>query len=366
MKRFISVFLVFLLVCAPALAEEPALTYFWFSFGGYLPPQTYEVTFNDSVCQLKRDDGAACQLDQAEIEKLLKIIEDYDLFAWDGFNKSNPFVLDGEGFSLEIAFSDGTGIRAHGDNRFPAGYQGAAAEIVRLFDQALDGDFIGVYTYAGEGFGGDFTITLEADGAYTFYEGPLSSYIGGGHWYAERREISLSEENGFDLRFYFTAADENTLVYEGRYSDEFPSIKVPDGGKFMRKQDEGALSADEIDDFYYTYSTSTYPPFFQRYRFYKENGKYYFYHETREGGGWPQTEEDITGSGTLKLTEEEWAVFFSYLDGGTVREPADDLVDGDDGPWMYVYRGRGQEEYHFPSYQARLAFEAYCEEMSGK
>ena len=33
--------------------------------------------------------------------------------------------------------------------------------------------------------------------------------------------------------------------------------------------------------------------------FYVEEGKHFFYHETREGGGWPQTEEDITASGTI-------------------------------------------------------------------
>ncbi len=366
MKRFLSVFLVILLACAPALAEETLLTYFWYSFGGYMPPQNYEVSFEDPIYQLKRDDGVTCQLDQAVVERLLSIIESYDLSAWDGFDENNPYALDGEGFSLEIAFSDGTSIHALGDNSFPAGYFGAKEEIVRLFNQALDGDFAGIYTYPGDGFGGRFTITLEEDGTYTFDEGPLSSYIGGGHWFTERRDIYLIEENGFDLQFYFTAEDENTLVYEGGYSDEFPYIKVSDGGKFVREQEEAGLTADRIADFYYTYSTSTYPPFFQRYRFYTEDGKYYFYHETRKGGGWPQTEEDITMSGTLELSEDEWAVFFSYLDGGTVKESEDDLLDGDDGPWIYVYRGNGQEEYEFPFFQARLAFEAYCDEMRNK
>ena len=70
----------------------------------------------------------------------------------------------------------------------------------------------------------------------------------------------------------------------------------------------GADIADEdIADFYYTYSTSTDPPFYQRYRFYVEDGKKLFYHETREGGGWPQTEENITLSGTVELTEADWA-----------------------------------------------------------
>lgn len=122
---------------------------------------------------------------------------------------------------------------------------------------------------------------------------------------------------------------------------------------------------DGFTDFYYTYDASTFPPHYQRYRFYVEEGKHFFYHETREGGGWPQTEEDITASGTIELTEEEWQIFFSKLKGGTVKSPEDEVETGDAGPWTYIYRGNGQEEYEFPSYEARLAFEEYCEELTG-
>ena len=118
---------------------------------------------------------------------------------------------------------------------------------------------------------------------------------------------------------------------------------------------------DGFTDFYYTYDASTAPPYYQRYRFYMEDGEFLFYHETREGGGWPQTEEDITASGTLKLTEDDKKIFFSYLEGGTIKEPELNDESGDAGPWTYIYRGNGQEEYVFPSYGARLAFEEYCE-----
>ena len=51
----------------------------------------------------------------------------------------------------------------------------------------------GTYKYEGEGFGGDFTITLNADGTYEFYEGPLSSYMGMGTWYAADDVIHMAE-----------------------------------------------------------------------------------------------------------------------------------------------------------------------------
>ena len=233
MKRFICIIILALLLCAPAMAEDAALTYCWFSFGGYLPSQTYEVTMEEGIYRLERDDGASCQLEEEAFNNLLSIIDNNDLYAWDGFNESEQYVLDGEGFSLDISFSDGRHIHAHGDNRFPEGYDAVKNEMVKLFDAILDGDFSGTYIYTAGGFGGDFTITLETDGSYTFYEGPLSSYIGGGHWYAERSYIYLVEENGFDLQFYFTG-EKDALIYEGGYSDPFPYVKVPDGGRFVK------------------------------------------------------------------------------------------------------------------------------------
>ena len=59
------------------------------------------------------------------------------------------------------------------------------------------------------------------------------------------------------------------------------------------------IAPEDITDFYYTYSTSVYPPEYLRYRFWRENGEKWFYHESRHGGGWPQTEDDIVSSGTV-------------------------------------------------------------------
>ena len=135
-------------------------------------------------------------------------------------------------------------------------------------------------------------------------------------------------------------------------------------GEIVTSEDDGDILFEGFTDFYYTYDASTSPPYYQRYRFYEEDREFYFYHETREGGGWPQTEEDITSSGTVKLTEDDRRTFFSYLEGGTIEEPELNDETGDAGPWTYIYRGNGQEEYIFPSYAARIAFEEYCEGLS--
>ena len=123
------------------------------------------------------------------------------------------------------------------------------------------------------------------------------------------------------------------------------------------------IKIEDISDFYFTWSGSSYPPDFQRYRFYAEDGKHYFYHETREGDHWPLTEDDVTVSGTKELTEEEWTRFFELLQGSSVRKREDSGESGSNGPWLYLYWKGDRSKYQelsFPSWESRDVFEAYC------
>ncbi len=120
----------------------------------------------------------------------------------------------------------------------------------------------------------------------------------------------------------------------------------------------------DIKDFYFTYSSSTNPPRFQRYRFYlEEDGKPVFYHEKREGDHWPLREEDVTVSGTRELTGEQWTAFYECILGGTVRRRQKSADAGGRGPWTYLYWRGDQgiiQEFTFPSPEARRAFEEMC------
>ncbi len=129
------------------------------------------------------------------------------------------------------------------------------------------------------------------------------------------------------------------------------------------------ISAEDITDFYYTYSWVGYNAEYVRYRFYTEDGKFLFFHETRgtkDDYGW-NTEDDIISSGTAELAEEQWEEFFALLEGGTVTERSDEVIDGDSGPWTYLYwKGDGAvyQEYAFPSVDAREAFVEFCEGLA--
>lgn len=126
------------------------------------------------------------------------------------------------------------------------------------------------------------------------------------------------------------------------------------------------IHTTKITDFYYTVATSTYPPFYQRFRFYAEDGAYKFFHEIREGDHFPLTEADATVSETVTLTAEQWNEFLDCVDGGRVIARQENLDSGDDGPWLYLYWTGDPgdvQQFTFASYSARLAFEALSESL---
>ncbi len=202
-------------------------------------PQTREVVLEGGAYILRENEGEARPFDGSAAEALLQVLRDERVDAWDGFSGSDPRVLDGEMFSLELEYADGTTVSAYGSNAFPGNYHAVTDRIESIFRAEKAAFLSGTYRYEGEGFGGDFTVTLNADGTYAFYEGPLSSYLGMGTWdvYDDTVYLTEDEETGFALRFVFRFVPEaDALVYLAGGSDTFPCVNVPDGGRFVRPE----------------------------------------------------------------------------------------------------------------------------------
>ena len=90
------------------------------SYSIFLDEDGYHILVNDEEPQ---------SMDEETVQKLMDVIEAYNVSSWDGFDKTNENVLDGEGFSLEIGFTDGTSVKALGDNAFPDQYADAMGEM---------------------------------------------------------------------------------------------------------------------------------------------------------------------------------------------------------------------------------------------
>lgn len=126
------------------------------------------------------------------------------------------------------------------------------------------------------------------------------------------------------------------------------------------------VAVETITEFYYTYSSSTYPPNYQRYRFFVEEGSYKFYHEKREGTNWPLTESQITRSDTIELSKEEWTEFLIFLKDGIVKKRNQSTETGSSGPWLYLYWKGDRDKYQvffFATINKMNAFEEFCKKL---
>lgn len=77
-------------------------------------------------------------VDEPVLEQLGEIAGKYRLDRWDGFDKTDKHVMDGNSFTLSVILADGKTISAHGNNRFPDGYSDAKQEICTLFEDLID------------------------------------------------------------------------------------------------------------------------------------------------------------------------------------------------------------------------------------
>ena len=125
------------------------------------------------------------------------------------------------------------------------------------------------------------------------------------------------------------------------------------------------IRQEDISEFYYTYENINFNASYLRYRFYTEDGGYYFYHERRERPDdyGPTTEEDVVSRGTVKLTEAQWGEFFDLLKDGTVVKRGESAESGSRGPWLYLYWTGDKSQYQqfsFDSVSTRRTFEEFC------
>lgn len=113
----------------------------------------------------------------------------------------------------------------------------------------------GLYLYEEDGFGGDFTISLRADGSFTYYEGHLSSYIGAGKWSVSGDILTLEDETGI-TRVNRFRMEGNDLIFQAKGSTNFIYVKVADGAVFSKNSQIPVPAATATKWFDYTAAPS--------------------------------------------------------------------------------------------------------------
>ena len=396
------VMILCLLLCAAAFtaqAEEKDLVSCELSIYGGMENEdlSYVISRGETSHDISltvRDRGRIKKYDLPwrALDDLEEYIAGYSPDTWKDLPYREEFALDAPSRSIEVTFSDGTVCAVNDDRQiygifretecFLQSYLVEGAETVEMEFSSFDGGGPEYYAVLSD----PEKIRIET---FREYDQPYDEMATGSAYSIRmvfhgrvpgRTELvirmsgPLVPDEEIPETVYILEVDEEfnvKLIGEKTGEQETDDMKkdtsIVDWFRSLWKGGEMTVGADITEDSirecYYTYSTSTNPPFYQRYRFYTEDGKYYFYHETREGGGWPQTEEDITASGTVELSHEEWDDFFGLLEGGTVTKRTESLEDGNAGPWLYLYWDGDKSEYQeftFASYDKEDTFEEFC------
>ncbi len=89
------------------------------------------------------------------------------------------------------------------------------------------------YIYEGEGAGGQFSVTINEDGTFSYFEGPESDYIGIGTWELDGARIKLSDRGDAGTVNYFTY-ERGFIIYSSRRSTGYKIVEVKNGERFRK------------------------------------------------------------------------------------------------------------------------------------
>ncbi|MGN0183738.1 MAG: hypothetical protein ACI4AL_01365 [Aristaeellaceae bacterium] len=149
MRQMLSALMALILSLTGAqiapVRTDAALTAFSFNHGGMSMDQIFSYAVYERDGRMLADFELYCryeiegvELDAADVEALRALIDENDLWSWDGFQRSNSYVLDGDSFGLSAAFADGTELSAWGSNAYPEGYSAGAQAICAYFEALME------------------------------------------------------------------------------------------------------------------------------------------------------------------------------------------------------------------------------------
>lgn len=109
----------------------------------------YKIEFSDGVYtaavklyDVPDEEAVVFTVNEAFVRELETMLVSYDVGKWNGFNKSNKHVLDGNNFHMYIKCGDSddydkTYLSASGYHKWPKNYSAVRSEISALFEKHM-------------------------------------------------------------------------------------------------------------------------------------------------------------------------------------------------------------------------------------
>ena len=115
---------------------------FYYSFSAAPRGDNYSIEIENDCFKYEsiflKDGAKEISIDSKLLDKLKDLYLKYDVYNWNGFNKSPKNIMDGKTFNIKFVFEDGNNCYASGSNAFPKNYKEFKDEMEVLFKPLLD------------------------------------------------------------------------------------------------------------------------------------------------------------------------------------------------------------------------------------
>ena len=124
---------------AAPLEDPPAVKTFWYATSGMCIEEFNRYQIKETArgrfawIELHNDDHYVLPLTDEDMASFSALVQELELTAWDGYSEADRYALDGECFSLDVAFEGGASIRASGSNCFPQDYSEKMSAVEDFF-----------------------------------------------------------------------------------------------------------------------------------------------------------------------------------------------------------------------------------------
>ena len=108
--------------------------------------ESFDIEYKDDkyIVSIKEDgmseeEARTYEVDKHKIQSFESLLNEIEIYKWDGFDKVDKNVLDGNSFSISVNFGDHKNISAHGYMRYPNGYR-EKTDSIKLWFTRIDVD----------------------------------------------------------------------------------------------------------------------------------------------------------------------------------------------------------------------------------
>ena len=105
---------------------------------------SYDLKYNNSVFiavikpnGVSEEEAKEVDVNNEFVNSIEELLKKFEVGKWDGFNKSDKNVLDGNSFSFNIKMDNNTSIYASGYMKYPKNYSEVKKELDRMFNNLL-------------------------------------------------------------------------------------------------------------------------------------------------------------------------------------------------------------------------------------